>query len=137
MYARVLTARVKPGKLDEMARLYQDLVVPFAEQQPGFKGLFMLTSLDKDKEVSVSLWETEAEMAAFGRECFARVVDQFSVLLAAPPDVEIYKVRLPAEVSQAPHHMRLSESSLGVRLVEPFDKNLELPQARRVELEAN
>lgn len=43
MYARVVSARVAPERLDDLVRVLRDEVVPNAAEQPGFEGAFTLT----------------------------------------------------------------------------------------------
>lgn len=64
MKARVVTVQAQPGKLNEMAKIYQDSVVPAGKKQKGFKGAVLLTDANGGKGISITLWETEADMTA-------------------------------------------------------------------------
>ena len=64
MQARVVTVQIKPGRMDDAISIYRDSVVPAANQLPGSKGLRLLTDATTGKCISISLWETEADMEA-------------------------------------------------------------------------
>jgi heme-degrading monooxygenase HmoA len=93
MYARVTLAQVLPGKIDEAIDLFQDSVVPAADQQRGHKGHYLLTDRSSGKGISISLWETEADMAA-GESSghYLQQLAKFKDLFAAPPVREAYEV---------------------------------------------
>lgn len=64
MHARMSTSPIQPGKIDEAIAIYRDSVVPAARQLQGFKGGLLLTDRNGGKVISISLWETEADMKA-------------------------------------------------------------------------
>lgn len=98
MYARVLKVQYKPGTIAEAAHLYRDSYVPAAHQQQGFKGTLFLTDPTTGAAMTVSLWETEADMKAteasgFLREQLAKFADFF----VGPPILqESYEVNVQA-----------------------------------------
>lgn len=55
MYARVSTAEVQPGRLDEMVSISRDAVLPAARRQQGFEGGLWLTDPDTNKAMIVTL----------------------------------------------------------------------------------
>ncbi len=93
MYARVTTVQTQPGKREEAIRIYHDSVVPAAKQQHGFNGAFLLTVPNTGKGLSISLWETEADMIAGETSgYYQEQIAKFAPLLAAPPTREGYEV---------------------------------------------
>jgi heme-degrading monooxygenase HmoA len=93
MYAKVVTFQIKPGKRDEVIRLFQDFVVPGASKRKGFKGGLLLTDPNTDKGTSIGLWETEGDILASETSGFYREwVTQLSVHFSAKPSREIYEV---------------------------------------------
>ena len=95
MHARIMSGQVQPGKEDELTNIYRDSVIPAAKQQKGFKGGLLLVDPNTGKCVSISLWETEADMTAgessgYLREQVAKLAPTF----AAPPVREAFEVRL-------------------------------------------
>ncbi len=96
MYARLVTVQIQPGKMDEMLSIYRDSVVPAAKEQK-FKGIFLLTNTDTNKGISITLWETEADMKAgeasgYLNEQIAKLAHAF----AGPPTTERYEVSVQA-----------------------------------------
>jgi heme-degrading monooxygenase HmoA len=95
MFARVTIATSLPGKADEVLRIERDSIVPACQTQKGFKGLYMLNDAKTMKGLTITLWETEADMRAaeasgFYQQQVAKVKD----VLAATPVKEEYEVRL-------------------------------------------
>ena len=93
MFARVLIATAQPNTRDEIVQVIRDSVLPVAKQQPGFKGYFALTDASTGKGITVSLWETEANLRAgeasgYVREQLAKVARFFT----SAPVQEIYEV---------------------------------------------
>lgn len=93
-YARVTTAQVQPGKMDELVRTHLDSVLPAARQQKGYAGGLVLTNPDTGKAEIIALWETEADMTAGEASGYYREqVAQAAPTLADPPSRETYKVK--------------------------------------------
>ncbi len=99
MYARVTFVQIVPGKLDEAVSLYRDSVLPAAKQQNGFKGLYLLTLTDRSagKGISITLWETEADMVAGENSgYYQQQLAKFKDVFGAPPVREAYEVSVQA-----------------------------------------
>ena len=97
MYARVSIAQSQPGKADEVIRIHRDSVVPAAKQQKGFKGLYLLHDRKTGKGITITLWETEADMTAGETSGFyQQQVAKFKDVLSAPPVREAYEVSVQA-----------------------------------------
>ena len=95
MYARVTVATTFPGKTDEVLRIERDSIVPACKQQKGFKGLYLLHDHKTNKGLTISLWETEADMrAAEVSGFYQQQVAKMKDVLAAPPVREEYEVSL-------------------------------------------
>ncbi len=122
MYARMVTSRVKPNKLSELTTLYQKTLLPIIEHQPGYKGIYVLNDPDLNKEVSITLWERLVDMEAFNVNLL-KIKDQIAPLLAEAPEVEIFQVVIPEEVEPM-RVIALSETSLGIRVEDPFSRPL-------------
>jgi heme-degrading monooxygenase HmoA len=93
MYARVSIAMGLPGKAEETARIYKDSVLPACKSQKGFKVLYMLQDPKTNKGITITIWETEADMlAAEASGFYVKQVAKFKDVLAAPPVKENYEV---------------------------------------------
>jgi quinol monooxygenase YgiN len=87
--AMVIKTRTRPGKRDEVLRLYQELLGPRAEADPA-QELIVLTADQQDPDVFY-LFEVYADMAAMGANAqaawFAEYMTRVGPLLAAEPEV--------------------------------------------------
>lgn len=93
MHARVTIGQMLLAKIDEATGIYRNSVVPAAEQQKGFKGLYVLVDRNTGKGLTLALWETEADMTAGeANGYYQQQVAKFKGLLSAPPVREAYEV---------------------------------------------
>jgi heme-degrading monooxygenase HmoA len=93
MFARVTSGTVQPSKRDEAVKLNRDTIMPAAKKQKGFKAYYSLSNRDTGKAMTISIWETEADMKAaetsgYYREQLAKVAP----LMAGPTTMEHYEV---------------------------------------------
>jgi heme-degrading monooxygenase HmoA len=95
MYARVVNVEFKPDQLDEARRIVNDAVVPVLKQQKGFKSQLLLIQKETKKAISINLWETEADLAAFEKgPLYREVLSKLATVLAAQPVSEAYDVSI-------------------------------------------
>ena len=64
MYARMSTVRVRPDTLDHVVQVYTDGVIPALQLQDGFRGTDLLVWRDTSVAVSVTYWDSEADLRA-------------------------------------------------------------------------
>ncbi len=64
MYARVVFGEVRPENENLVVAIYHDWIAPTTRQQKGFKGIIQMTDRNTGKTLSITLWETEADMKA-------------------------------------------------------------------------
>lgn len=89
MYARVITVQTQPGKIAEATAVYRDSILPAAQQQKGFHSGFLLTDPITGKGVSVTLWDSEADMKAGETSGYLQQqLAKMTSLLALPPQRE-------------------------------------------------
>ena len=97
MYARVSTAELRPGRMDEVIDISRDSVLPAAQQQRGFRSGLWLTDRDANKIMIVSLWETREDMEARERSGYYREqIGKFGGMLAGDVVQEAYEVSIQA-----------------------------------------
>ncbi len=97
MNARATIVQILPSKVDEAVDLYRDSVVPAARQQKGFKGVYLLTDRNTGKGISITLWETEADMTAGENSgYYQQQLAKFKDVFGAPPVRESYEVSVLA-----------------------------------------
>jgi len=102
MFARIVTfQRSSSSSTDEAIRVAREQVIPMARQQPGYRGVCVLTDRASGKQLGISFWET-AEQAR-GSAGYNAARDRTSQELAdtAPPVTEVFEVEL-AEQTEAP-----------------------------------
>lgn len=91
MYARMVTAGIKPERVNEAVQRWRETVAPSVQQREGFISARLLIRRDAGKIVSIGLWETEADFQAtieWNREQVATFTDFFT----EPPVVDGYEV---------------------------------------------
>jgi quinol monooxygenase YgiN len=93
MNAKVVTFRIKPGKKEEVIRLFSEFIVPGAKKLKGFRGGLLLTDPGTGQAKSIALWETEEDIKAsesggYYKEWVAKLSD----FIATPPVRELYEV---------------------------------------------
>lgn len=96
MYARVVTVQIQAKMMDEAITIFREDIDPVAKQQKGITGgHLLLTDQETGKAISISLWETEADMLAGEKnEYLQEQVAKVAHLLAARPTTEHYEVSM-------------------------------------------
>jgi heme-degrading monooxygenase HmoA len=99
MFARTVVMQGTPDTAAEAKKIFAESVVPAAKQQTGFKGALFLTDPSTGKGMSVTLWETEADLKAGEESGFLREqVAKFGPLLVGPPTREVFVVAVNVHV---------------------------------------
>ena len=97
MFARLTIVQVKPDKMDETIKIYEDSVVSAAKSQKGYKGAYLLTDPKTGKGISCTLWDSEEDAIATEQSGFyQKQVDKFKDVFTAPPAQEGYEVSVQA-----------------------------------------
>jgi heme-degrading monooxygenase HmoA len=93
MYARVVSLSIQPEMMDEAIRIFREDINPVAKEQKGLTGGSLLTDKETGKAISISLWETEADMVAGEEnEYLQEQVAKVAYLLTAHPITAHYEV---------------------------------------------
>ena len=93
MFAQVVRVQIQPGKVDEAIAIFKDSVMPAAQQQKGFRNGYLLVDRSANGGIGLSLWETEADVAALATSGFYQEqVAKFATVFAGPPEREVYEV---------------------------------------------
>ncbi len=64
MFARVSRFQGPPDQTAEGIRIAREQILPAARLMEGFKGIYLLFDRESGKSLSVTFWETEADMLA-------------------------------------------------------------------------
>jgi heme-degrading monooxygenase HmoA len=80
-------------KIDQAAEIFKNSIVPAAKEQKGFKGANLFTDNKTGKFISITLWETEGDMAAGDSSGYLQEqLGKVAAFFASPPIVEQYTV---------------------------------------------
>ena len=94
MVARVTHVRINPQDVEESARLFDQSVIPAAEQEEGFMGAILLAR-DDGTALAIDLCDTREHMLANERNGFYQTqVVKFRDKLVGHPSREIYDVKV-------------------------------------------
>lgn len=96
MFARTTQLEIDTLRmpLDDALQMFEDGVLPELRSQPGFTGLYVLTTPD-GKALLVSFWDSaEAADASSERGWYPAVLGRYTTLFRSPPGRERYEVRL-------------------------------------------
>ena len=97
MYARVISGLISPGKREKAISIFQDNVVPRAEEQEGFKGIFLLADEETNKFYSITLWETKDCMSASEKSMYlVKQLGTVASYFATPPATERFEIVVKA-----------------------------------------
>ena len=100
MYAKVVTFEIKPGKRDEVIRLFKDFVVPGARKHKGFKGGVLLTDPKTGQGKSIGFWESEGDIQASETSGYYKEwIAKLSVHFSEQPVRAIFEVSNFANIS--------------------------------------
>lgn len=68
MYLRIVSANVKPGQMDALAKRYEEVIIPALLSIDGCRYAYLARgSADSDEVLSVTLWDSQASAAEYER----------------------------------------------------------------------
>jgi heme-degrading monooxygenase HmoA len=96
VYARTTLLEIDTLRvpLDEALHQFESAVLPQLREQPGFRGLYALTT-PAGRAMLITFWDT-AEEADAGTETgwYPQVLADYTTLFRSPPGRETYEVRV-------------------------------------------
>jgi hypothetical protein len=102
MVARVTHVKVDPEELGESVRLFDESVVPAAEQEEGFMGALLLVR-DDGRALAIDLCDSLEHMRANEHSGFYQSqVAKFADKITATPSREFYEVAVSKGVKGGP-----------------------------------
>ena len=93
MYVRAATVQVTSGKMQEAIDIYNN-GVSVLKAQKGFQGAYLMTDAASGKVLSITFWESEADMLA-GESIggyYQQQVGKFGFVFAGTPTLEHYEL---------------------------------------------
>jgi heme-degrading monooxygenase HmoA len=93
MHARMTQTQGKPDKVEEASRLFRESIIPAAKQQKGFAGAMAFANRTTGQGVTITLWESEADLSASEKNGYYQAqLAKAGQLLTAPPKTERFEV---------------------------------------------
>src|SRR5947207_515765 len=94
MYSRIVSAQIQPGRMDELANIFEHSVTPLLKKVPGFISISLLEDRDTNKAVFIGMYESVAAMKSIEANGFYQEqMAKFAVCMSCPPTREFYEVR--------------------------------------------
>ena len=95
MHARVITAQVRPGKVDEVIQVFRESVLPVTGQQVGARQVVVLADRQANRCMLVALWDSEEALTGSVKSGYLQEqLAKFGDLLVEPPRRESYEVMI-------------------------------------------
>ena len=93
MYARLTLLEIDTVRMSMESALehYREVIVPMLHEQPGYLGVYVLSTPD-GKGAVLSLWEEEAQAATENQAFYGEALGSFATFFRAPPGRERYEV---------------------------------------------
>jgi len=91
MFARITYSQLVSGTTDKALDVWKEKVGPALKQAKGFQGAYVIGDPDTGKGVTVTLWETEADMKATDAT-MPQTLALFEGMFASQPDQESMEV---------------------------------------------
>ena len=94
MHVRAARIQINSGKMQEAIDVFDNSVVPAQKAQKGYQGSYMMTDASSGKALTISVWESEADMLAgeSSRGYYQEQIAKFAGILAGNPTLEHYEL---------------------------------------------
>lgn len=92
MFARLVTAHVKPGNFDLVTRKFEEKVIPTLRKQPGFRDEVSFFDADRGESVAISFWDSEADERKYAKDLYPEILKTLSDSIEGTPDVRRFEV---------------------------------------------
>jgi steroid delta-isomerase-like uncharacterized protein len=88
MFARNVSIRLKPGKLNEFTRTFDEEVLSILRKQPGFREEITFASPGEMELIAISLWDTKEQADAYNASGYPKVLQAVNDMLDGAPRVQ-------------------------------------------------
>ena len=92
MFARLVTAHLKPGKFDLVTRQFEEKVIPSLRKQPGFRDEVSFFDADRGESIAISFWNTEADERKYDKDLYPEMIKTLSDTFEGTPVVRRFEV---------------------------------------------
>jgi steroid delta-isomerase-like uncharacterized protein len=88
MFARNVSLRLKPGKLNEFTRTFDKEVLSILRKQSGFREEIIFASPGEVELTAISLWDTKEQADAYNASAYPKVLQAVRAMLDGTPKVQ-------------------------------------------------
>jgi quinol monooxygenase YgiN len=94
MYVRIVSAKIKEGKMDEFKKLYSEIIIPALKNTHGCKYAYLTESMqEKNSIISLTIWNSKEEAEEYEKSGrFAELTDKVKHTLS-----ELYQWKMALE----------------------------------------
>jgi steroid delta-isomerase-like uncharacterized protein len=92
MFARNVSLRLKPGKLNEFTRTFDKEVLSILRKQPGFREEITFAMPGDVELIAISLWESKEQADAYNASAYPKVLQALHAMLDGAPKVQSLNV---------------------------------------------
>jgi hypothetical protein len=92
VFARKVTARLKPNSITEFADVMEREILPWLRTQEGFLDLITLAAPDGSEVTAISFWDHEGNAQAFNSIGYPAALQILGRLLDGAPYVKTFEV---------------------------------------------
>jgi steroid delta-isomerase-like uncharacterized protein len=88
MFARNVSIRLKPGKLNEFTRIFNQEVLSILRRQAGFREEITFAPPGEAELIAISLWDSQEHADAYNASDYPKVLQAVSATLDGTPKVQ-------------------------------------------------
>jgi heme-degrading monooxygenase HmoA len=92
MFARLVTATMKPGKFDLATRKFEEKIIPELRKQHGFRDEVSFFDKERNESLAISFWDTEADVRKYEKDMYPEMIKTLSDTFEGTPKVKHFEV---------------------------------------------
>lgn len=92
MFARIVTAHMKPDTFDLATRKMEEKVLPLLRKQKGFRDEVSFFDKEHNETVAISFWDSEADELMYEKDVYPQLVKDLSDTFDGKPEVRHFEV---------------------------------------------
>jgi quinol monooxygenase YgiN len=91
MYLRIIRGPAQSGKVDELAKLWEEIIPPQLREAPGFRHAYFVGNREQNTVVGVQVWDQLPDQAKV-RQVMQTFLERAGDLVTGPPTIEDYEI---------------------------------------------
>ena len=101
MFARSVTARLKPNSAEDFNNTFEQDILPLLKKQKGFREAITLVASNRAEVVGISLWDQKKDAGAYSDTAYSEVQKLLSKVIEGTPQVQTYEVGTSTTIHKA------------------------------------